>query len=141
MKTTGSISRRDFLKLATNFLFWLGGLIGLAGLVRFFSYKSAPETPSEYDLGELSAFPAGSRRIRPDIPAVIINKGGQILATSLVCTHLGCTVEDNGAGFSCPCHGSKYNQAGQVINGPAQKPLKALRVEILAGKTLKLHMD
>ena len=146
MKTTGTraaphLSRRDFLKAVTHFMFWLGGLLGLLGLVRFFSYKPAPETPSEYDLGALSAYPPGSRTIRPDIPAVIFNEQGEITAISLVCTHLGCTVEENGTGFSCPCHGSRYDQAGLAINGPAQKPLKVLRVEIIEGKTARLHMD
>ena len=135
------ISRRDFIKATTNVLLWSGGLIGLGGLYRFFSYKPAPETPSEYDMGDLAAYAPGSRTIRPDIPAVIFNKGGEITATSLVCTHLGCSVEADGTGFSCPCHGSKYDLDGHVTNGPAQKPLKALRVEIIDGKTLKLHMD
>ncbi len=146
MKLTNSnaaprFSRRDFLKAATHFMFWSGGLLGLLGLARFFSYKPAPQTPSEFDLGALSAYPPGSRTIRPDIPAVILNSGAGITAISLVCTHLGCTVEDNGAGFSCPCHGSRYDQAGQVIKGPAQQPLKVLRVEIIEGKTARLHLD
>ena len=141
MKTTGSsLSRRDFIKVTTNSLFWFGGLIGMVGIYRFFSYKPTPETPSEYDLGALTAYPPGSRTIRSDIPAVIFNKGGEITAISLVCTHLGCTVEANGMGFSCPCHGSSYNQDGHVITGPAQKPLKVLQVETINGKTLKLYM-
>ena len=146
MKTTnnnlsGRLSRRDFIKAATTVLLWLGGLLGLGGLYRFFNYKSVPASPSEYDLGDPAAYPPGSRTIRKDIPAVIFNRDGQIMAASLVCTHLGCTVEENGSGFSCPCHGSRFDQDGHVMEGPAQNPLKLLRIEITEGKTLKLHMD
>ena len=45
-------TRRDFLKLFTNALFSLSGMLGLGGLVRFFSYQPAPSQPTEFDLGE-----------------------------------------------------------------------------------------
>jgi cytochrome b6-f complex iron-sulfur subunit len=132
------LSRRDFIKLFTNALFGLGGLLGLGGLVRYFSYYP-PETPVEFDLGNISSFPVGSRTVRSDIPAVIFNKDGQIVAKSLVCSHLGCTVTESATGFDCPCHGSRYDENGSVLAGPAQKPLTNLRVEILKDGTLKIH--
>jgi cytochrome b6-f complex iron-sulfur subunit len=132
------LSRRDFIKLSTNALFGLGGLLGLVGLFRYFNYYP-PETPVEFDLGDIANFPVGSRTVRSDIPAVIFNKDGQIIAKSLVCSHLGCTVAESATGFNCPCHGSRYDENGNVLAGPAQKPLTNLRVEILKDNTLKLH--
>ena len=132
------LSRRDFIKLSTNALFGLGGLLGLGGLVRYFSYYP-PEAPVEFELGGIANFPVGSRTIRSDIPAVIFNKDGELVAQSLVCTHLGCTVAESVTGFDCPCHGSRFDENGNVLAGPAQKPLKTLRVEILEGGMLKLH--
>jgi cytochrome b6-f complex iron-sulfur subunit len=132
------LSRRDFLKLSTNALFGLSGLIGLGGLIRYFSYYP-PEAPVEFDLGDIANFPVGSRTIRNDIPAMIYNRDGEIIAHSLVCTHLGCTVAESANGFDCPCHGSRFDADGNVLVGPAQKPLKTLRVEVLENGTLKLH--
>jgi cytochrome b6-f complex iron-sulfur subunit len=141
MKATSHLSRRDFLKLSIRFLAGLGGLLGLGGLVRFFSYQFDPGKPSEYDLGDTASFPLGSRNIRADIPAVIYNRAGEIMAYSLTCTHLGCTVEENGEGFACPCHGSRYDGDGKILKGPAQKPLRRLRVEMLEDHTLRLDTN
>jgi cytochrome b6-f complex iron-sulfur subunit len=135
------LTRRGFIKVSTHALLSLSGLLGLGGLLRFFSFHPNPAAPSEFDLGDVSNFPVGSRTIRADIPAVIFNKEGEILAYSLACTHLGCTVEwdEENAGFVCPCHGSKYDAQGLVIQGPAQRPLRKLRVELLEDKSLKLY--
>jgi cytochrome b6-f complex iron-sulfur subunit len=132
-------SRRDFLKLSTDVLFGLAGLLGIIGLVRFFSYQPDPGPPSEFDLGAADGFPSGSRTVRSDIPAMICNNNGEIAAYSLVCTHLGCTIEEQGAEFACPCHGSRFDKAGKVLEGPAQKSLQQLRVEITAENMLRLY--
>ncbi len=132
------LTRRDFIKLSTNALFSLGGLLGLGGLIRYFNYYP-PEAPVEFDLGDIANFPVGSRTVRSDIPAVIINRNGEIVAQSLVCTHLGCTLDESPTGFDCPCHGSRFDEDGNVLAGPAQKPLKTLRVELLEDGRLILH--
>jgi len=46
----------------------------------------------------------------------------------LECTHKQCTVKPTGSTLTCPCHGSKYNQQGQVINGPAEEGLPSIKV-------------
>jgi cytochrome b6-f complex iron-sulfur subunit len=48
------------------------------------------------------------------------------------CTHLGCTFPWNGMAqqFQCPCHGSRYDAKGNVVRGPANRPLKLVQVAV-----------
>jgi Rieske Fe-S protein len=59
--------------------------------------------------------------------AVYRNHGGELYALSPVCTHLGCLVNWNTAekSWDCPCHGSRFDPTGRVLNGPAVAPLQA----------------
>lgn len=134
-------TRRDFLKLVTKVFFSLGGLLGLEGLFRFFSFQPDPGPPTEFELGQKYEYPEGIQVVRLDVPAVIQHTDEGIIAISLVCTHLGCTAEpnENGEGFTCPCHGSRYSKSGKVVEGPATKDLPRYRIEEQADGTLRLY--
>ena len=134
-------TRRDFLKLVTNAFFGLSGFLGLGGLFRFFSFRPDPGPPTEFELGRKDEYPKGIQVVRLDIPAIIQHTDEGIIAISLVCTHLGCTVEENqdGQGFTCPCHGSRYTKSGKVLEGPATKNLPLYRIEEQEDGTLKLY--
>lgn len=47
------------------------------------------------------------------------------IAVNPICPHAGCTVawQQDQTAFVCPCHGSKFAADGQVLQGPANKPL------------------
>ena len=57
--------------------------------------------------------------------AVYRDDDGAIHSMSAVCVHLGCMVTWNSAEktWDCPCHGSRYDAVGTVINGPANSDL------------------
>jgi glycine/D-amino acid oxidase-like deaminating enzyme/nitrite reductase/ring-hydroxylating ferredoxin subunit len=58
--------------------------------------------------------------------AVHRDEDGKPHAVSARCTHLGCIVAFNRAeqAWECPCHGSRFGTDGQVVQGPAVRPLE-----------------
>jgi glycine/D-amino acid oxidase-like deaminating enzyme/nitrite reductase/ring-hydroxylating ferredoxin subunit len=57
--------------------------------------------------------------------AVYRDDKGKTHECSAVCPHLGCIVHWNAAEHSwdCPCHGSRFDESGKVINGPSNSDL------------------
>ena len=57
--------------------------------------------------------------------AVFRDEAGELHRRSAVCPHLGCIVAWNPAAstWDCPCHGSRFDPYGTVVNGPASKDL------------------
>lgn len=62
-----------------------------------------------------------------DRTGVYRDADGGMHAVSLRCTHLGCLVRFNAAerSWDCPCHGSRFDVDGAVLEGPAVRPLPA----------------
>ena len=56
---------------------------------------------------------------------------GTLHTVSAVCVHLGCVVTWNSAEktWDCPCHGSRYDALGSVINGPANSDLLPVDID------------
>lgn len=73
-------------------------------------------------------------------PAVLVHlDGGEFAAYSAVCTHQGCTVAYQDGQLACPCHGSVFDPSNgaQVVNGPAQRPLPEIPVEVRGGEVFR----
>lgn len=58
--------------------------------------------------------------------AVFRDEAGELHRLSAVCPHLGCIVAWNKAAstWDCPCHGSRFDARGRVVNGPASTDLE-----------------
>lgn len=70
-------------------------------------------------------------RVNGERLAVYRDPKGALHAVSSVCTHLGCLVKFNTAetSWDCPCHGSRFSTDGQVIDGPAIRPLAKKKLD------------
>jgi ubiquinol-cytochrome c reductase iron-sulfur subunit len=58
-----------------------------------------------------------------------------------VCTHLGCVpIGEQGPynGWFCPCHGSVYDTAGRIRQGPAPENLAVPKFEFLSDTTIRI---
>jgi Rieske Fe-S protein len=64
-----------------------------------------------------------------------------VFALSAVCTHLGCITRylSDEKAIACPCHGSRFDLEGNVVHGPAPRPLPWL--EVTADATGNLVVD
>ncbi len=80
------------------------------------------------DVSSLERGSAGMFRIGARRAAVYRDPEGHLHALSATCPHLGCNVAFNEAetSWDCPCHGSRFDIDGKVLNGPAVSPLRSL---------------
>ena len=82
--------------------------------------KTVDRTLDEIAPGHGAVIEVAGRRL-----AVYRDEDGGLVAVSPRCSHMGCTVDwnDSDRTWDCPCHGSRYDVRGQVVRGPAAKPL------------------
>lgn len=68
--------------------------------------------------------------------AVYRDPSGGVQACSALCPHLGCQVHWNNAekSWDCPCHGSRFDTSGKVLNGPSIEPLESVEEFKVTGK-------
>ncbi|MDT0689002.1 FAD-dependent oxidoreductase [Salegentibacter sp. F188] len=58
-------------------------------------------------------------------------QNGELKVVSALCTHMACMVHWNNLeeSWDCPCHGSRFDTSGEVIEGPAYHPLPKKIIE------------
>lgn len=82
----------------------------------------------------------GSARVRAVVDGypydLLLTRTGADTFTALLgtCTHHGCLVSQVARPvFVCPCHGSRFDHNGDVVNGPANAPLQRYRTQYAGG--------
>lgn len=80
-----------------------------------------PKDAGDLEIGEGSVVMHNGRRA-----GAYKDENGKLYIVDTTCTHLGCECEWNHAEktWDCPCHGSRFSYAGDVIEGPALRALK-----------------
>ena len=65
------------------------------------------------------------------------DESGRVHERSAICRHLGCVVDWNTLErtWDCPCHGSRYDAFGKVIQGPANSDLPEAEIEEVSAKS------
>lgn len=132
--------RRKFLNRLWTLL---GGLAFIEfswlGLSILRSQKGKRTTESEdvfISAGDIKDFPPLSVTAIPEGQFYLAClEDGSFLALSRTCTHLGCSVpwDREKSRFICPCHGSTFDIAGEVLTPPATRALHSYPVRIENG--------
>lgn len=88
------------------------------------------------EIGKADLPPGGSRLVQhKGVEYIVVNTGEEYRAYTTKCTHLGCPVAFKDGVMRCPCHGSQYDPlTGEVIHGPAKKPLSRLDISVVGDK-------
>lgn len=127
------VTRRNFIWAAWGaFAAFLGASAGAMG--KFMLPNVLYEQSQVFKAGRPEDFPEGvSTKLMKEYRVWIIKTPDTLYALWGRCTHLGCTPNwfDAEKRFKCPCHGSNYTIQGDVIAGPAPKPLNRCAVALL----------
>src|SRR5258705_7629662 len=129
-ESTPGVTRRNFLLLGWSaFAAFLVSSLGAT--MRFFLPNVLYEPSQKFKAGKAKDYPLGVTIDREHRVWVIRTDVGLYVMWAR-CTHLGCTPNWFGAEnrFRCPCHGSNYTLDGDVIAGPAPKPLWRCAVNV-----------
>jgi cytochrome b6-f complex iron-sulfur subunit len=132
----GTISRRFFLEIVGGGAIVAAGAGSAALAIQYLSPNVLYEPPLKFKAGPVEGFPPDSVTLVVDQKAYVVRAPqGYFYAMSAVCTHLGCiTAWKSAEGIiACPCHGSKFDREGNVIGGPAPRPLPRFAIS-LAGR-------
>jgi menaquinol-cytochrome c reductase iron-sulfur subunit len=153
-KDSNELSRRALIRRA---IFAIPALIGgtLAACVGSYVFAKQKNPQDNWaDAGDMSELEPGAPseiryqravvdgwtvRAQEASAWVVIDDRRQITAFSPSCPHLGCAYgwQADKKKFVCPCHGSEFTLQGDVIKGPARRPLDRCSTKV-EGKRLWL---
>ena len=155
-KPVKSISRRDFFRgsLITSLLIFgaefggatlaflwpnlkggFGSIINAGSLTDIKAQLQATQQPVYFGAGRFYIVPyAGSPTSDADYAAEGVTSDG-VMPLYQRCVHLGCRVPfcTSSQWFECPCHGSKYNEAGEYKLGPAPRGMDRFKLVVSGG--------
>jgi Rieske Fe-S protein len=140
---TGWISRRTLLSVG-----WIASLSSMAGPafanILYLFPNVLYETPTSFKLKKPAEYAPNSITFEEEHRLFVFHGRHGFRAVSAICTHLRCTIGPFGPPADrfkavhsrCPCHGSIFDKDGQVMTGPAPRPLDCFRLALSPDKRL-----
>ena len=126
------ISRRDFCAAVGLTACAVAAAGAAVVFVEFLKPRVLFEPPTAFSAGPPEAIAIGSVVTNVEHRAYVVRLADGFRALSAVCTHLGCITrfQPDLDIIACPCHGSKFTLAGDVIAGPAPRALRWLQISL-----------
>jgi cytochrome b6-f complex iron-sulfur subunit len=138
---TAPMDRRRMLGWLSSFGLFGSAILSAVSNFVFIKPRATYGQPQRFSIGKAEEYPPGTRISMDTKRVCIVREGNKIAAISTTCTHLGCIVGIAETGFACPCHGSRFDQDGNVTGGPAPKPLPWFAVTLAPNGEIEVDKD
>lgn len=132
-----ALTRRVFCQAAGLSACAVASIGATAVTTEFLRPRVLFEPATAFVVGPPDALEIGAVLDFPEHRAFVMRLTDGFRALSSVCTHLGCIAryQPDANQITCPCHGSRFELDGEVLAGPAPRPLRWLQM-LLSDKGL-----
>ena len=158
LSTPVGTRRRFFQRVTALAMAAIGAGLGLPLIGYVISPAFKRRAQSWVDIGDVEELPAGMPTQLEYVAALrdgwmettahkavwaLKNGPAAVKVYSPICPHLGCGFrwDDADRKFKCPCHGSVYDLNGNVLAGPAPRPLDVLPSKVEDGRLLVIYKE
>jgi cytochrome b6-f complex iron-sulfur subunit len=100
--------------------------------IDFLNPRALFEPPTRFMAGAPGSVGVGTVLTFEEYQVFVVRLKEGFRALSSVCTHLGCVTRyrPDEQAIACPCHGSRFGLDGEVLGGPAPRPLRGLQMAL-----------
>ncbi len=125
-----ALTRRGFCQAAGLSACAMASIGAAAVTTEFLRPRVLFEPATAFVVGPPDALEVGAVFDFPQHHAFVLRLADGFRALSSVCTHLGCITryQPDANQIACPCHGSRFALDGEVLAGPAPRPLRWLQM-------------